>query len=88
MTFVNATADEWGHSCWGRLEAGIDWQQCLETEASGAPCWASAEPTIVSAVAVPVLVTTTSWTRSFEHLDVAVVAASAAGGTSATLAWH
>lgn len=88
MTYVNSTADpEWGTTCWGRLDA-VDWQSCLESEASGAPCYANAEATIVSAVNAPVVVVTTTYTRSFEHLDVTLVTASAAGGTTATLAWH
>ena len=87
MTYVNSSDPVWGTTCWGRLET-VNWQSCLESESAGAPCWASAEPTIVSAVNAPVLVTTTTWTRSFEHVDVTLVTASAAGGTTATLAWH
>ena len=88
MTFVDSADPLWGHSCWGRLESDVDWQRCIDDGDGGAPCWTQAEATIVSAVAVPIAVSSTTWTRSFEHLDVTLVAASAAGGTSATLAWH
>jgi len=88
MTYVNSDADPvWGRSCWGRLEA-LNWQRCIDEADGSAPCYASAEATIVSAVSVPIDVARVTWTRSFEHLDVTLVAASAAGGSSATLAWH
>lgn len=87
MTWVGNDEAPWAHTCWGRLEA-VDWQRCLESESLDEPCYADAEATIVSAVNSPVDVTTTTWTRSFEHLDATLVLASAAGGTTASLAWH
>ena len=74
MTWVGESGDQWGHTCWGRLDAE-NWAQCINAQQQQPPCYAAAEGNHVSAVRDSFSLSSGVWKRSFEHVNVTWVTA-------------
>ena len=70
-TWVGTAGSHWRYGCYARLDAPP--ASCLAPGGDGgcgAPCYTDSEPDVVSAVNFGVNLTSTLWTRDFEHLHV------------------
>lgn len=83
MSWVEQDGSEWGRHCYGRLDS-FNASACINEEAVGAPCYASAQAGHVSAVAQPWARIVRQWSRSFQHVDVTW----SSDEGNATIAWQ
>lgn len=69
-------AGGWALGCYARTDPGV--AKCVPAAGAGActaPCYASQEVGVTSAVGVEISYVQSTWTREFEHLSVSVVPA-------------